>query len=373
LTIELKSGGLGNEDIVSEPALPKRKPTYLEVARLAKVSPSTVTRVVCGSPGVSKEMQARVRRAAQALGVDVERKKRARIISFLLSNRDVLHPFQARILVGAEAYCASQGWEMLFFGFRYPLGAGHKEIHLPQILARRDTVRGVILGGTNSAELLLSLKERDIPFAVLGNNVVGDWQPGEYNVVSSDDVSGSLELTSSLIAQGHRHIWYIGDLRLPWYAHCAEGYRRAMTAAGLEPRIREVRASDRELGYLAAKSILAQPPVTAVFAGNDQVAVGVYRAFGEAGIVIPGDISVVGFNDTEGEILYPRLTTVREFPEELGRHLAELVLRCISVPDAEAQQVMLPTQLIRRESWYPLSPNETVSRPGNTALTEKPL
>jgi DNA-binding LacI/PurR family transcriptional regulator len=306
--------------------------------------------------------------------VDIETKKRARIISFLLSNRDVLHPFQARILVGAEAYCASQGWEMLFFVFRYPLGAAHKEIHLPQILTRRDMVRGVILGGTNSAELLLLMKERSMAFAVLGNNVVGDWQPRDYNVVSSDDVSGSSELTSSLIAQGHRHIWYIGDLHLPWYAHCAEGYRRTMTAAGLEPRIREVRASDRELGYLAAKSIVAQPPVTAIFAGNDQVAVGVYRAFGEAGIAIPGDISVVGFNDTEAEILYPRLTTVREFPEELGRHLGELVLRCISLPDAEPHQVMLPIQVIRRESCRPLSPNdETVSRPSNTRIIEKSL
>jgi LacI family transcriptional regulator len=147
-----------------------------------------------------------------------------------------------------------------------------------------------------------------------------------------------------------------------------------MTAAGLEPRIREVRASDRELGYLAAKSIVAQPPVTAIFAGNDQVAVGVYRAFGEAGIAIPGDISVVGFNDTEAEILYPRLTTVREFPEELGRHLGELVLRCISLPDAEPHQVMLPIQVIRRESCRPLSPNdETVSRPSNTRIIEKSL
>jgi DNA-binding LacI/PurR family transcriptional regulator len=146
-----------------------------------------------------------------------------------------------------------------------------------------------------------------------------------------------------------------------------------MIAAGLEPRIREVRASDRELGYLAAKSILTQPPVTAVFAGNDQVAVGVYRAFRDAGIAIPGDISVVGFNDTEGEILYPRLTTVREFPEELGKHLAELVLRCISVPDAETQQVVLPTQLIRRESSRPLSPNDVGSPPATFKLATVPM
>lgn len=333
----------------------KKQTTYLEVARLAKVSPATVTRVVSGRTVVSPEIVARVRRAAKTLGVDLQRKKGSSIVAFFLSNRDVLHPFQARILLGAETYCASQGWEMLFLSFRYPLVGAYGEIHLPQILNQSDLLRGIILSGTNTAALLHTLKKRGIVFAVSGNNVVGDWQPAEWDVVSSDDVAGAYEVTADLISQGHRAIWYIGDLQLPWFARCAEGYRRAMTEAGLEPLIKGVLAPDRELGYLAVKSILAQDPVTAVFAGNDQVAVGVYRALGEAGISIPGDISVLGFNDTTGENLYPRLTSVREFPEGLGQHLAELVLRRIAAPDADPQQILLPTQVVRRESSGPPS------------------
>jgi DNA-binding LacI/PurR family transcriptional regulator len=334
----------------------RRKPskgkrgTYLEVARLAQVSPATVTRIAAGSAGVSREVHARVRRAAARLGTTLERKQRTRIVAFLLSNRDVLHPYQAHVLLGAEAYCAANGWEMLFLSFRYPLFGTYKEIHLPQILEQRDLLRGIILGGTNSANLLRTLKKRGIPFAVLGNNVVGDWQPAECDVVSSDDVNGAYDITCDLIAQGHRTIWFIGDLQLPWYARCAEGYGRAMAAAGLQPQIKEIHTGDRELGYLGARSILSQPPVSAVFAGNDQVAVGVYRAFGEAGVRIPHDVSVVGFNDTEGQNLYPPLTTVREFPEEIGRHLAELVLRRIDTPDIPERQMLLPTQLVRRES-----------------------
>lgn len=326
--------------------------TFLEVAKLAKVSPPTVTRVLAGAGGVSKQLQARVLRAAEALGVG-PKKNRSRIVAFFLANRAVLHPFQTRILLGAEAYCASQGWEMLFLSVRYPLGAAPHEVHLPQIAARRDVLRGVILGGTNSAGLLRALEKKGIPFAVLGNNVVGEWQPTAYDIVSSDDVTGSYELTTELIAQGHRSIWFIGDLQYSWYAHCAEGYRRAMQDAGLEPRIKEVHAADRELGYLAGKSILAGHPVTAVFAGNDQVAVGVYRAFGEAGVSIPGDISVAGFNDTESETLYPRLTSVREFPEELGKHLAEFVLQRVENPDLAPRQMLLPTRLEWRESCAP--------------------
>ena len=336
----------------------ERKPaTYLEVARLANVSPATVTRIAAGSAGVSKEISLRVRRAAAQLGTDLDKKQRTRIIAFLLSNRDVLHPFQGHILLGAEAYCASNGWEMLFLPFRYPLFGTYKEIHLPQVLDQRDLLRGIVLGGTNSANLLRTLKKRCIPFAVLGNNVVGDWQPADCDVVSSDDINGAYELTCSLISQGHRAIWYIGDLQLTWFVHCSEGYRRAMAAAGLQPRIKEIHAGDRELGYLAARSILAQPPVTAVFAGNDQVAAGVYRAFGEAGIRIPADISVVGFNDTEAQNLYPPLTTVREFPDEIGRHLAELVIERITVPEIPARQLLLPTQLVRRESSAAPSPS----------------
>ena len=110
-----------------------KQPTYQDVARAAKVSPATVTRVLTGAAGVSNEMAARVRKAAEALNVDIEQGNRSRILAFLLSNRELLHPFQARILLGAESYCASQGWELLFLSFRYPLSSTHRDIQPPHI------------------------------------------------------------------------------------------------------------------------------------------------------------------------------------------------------------------------------------------------
>jgi DNA-binding LacI/PurR family transcriptional regulator len=199
--------------------------------------------------------------------------------------------------------------------------------------------------------MLTALREREIPFAVLGNNVVGDWIPAQYDAVYSDDVQGALDVTAHLISEGHRDIWFIGDVELPWYARCAQGYRQCMLRAGLEPRLSQIHSDDRQLGYLAMRSILSSgEPVTAVFAGSDQIARGVYEALGQAGLSIPDDISVVGFNDSEGALVTPPLTSVREFPEELGRHLAEFVMRRIQKPDRPPQQLTIPTQVVVRQS-----------------------
>jgi DNA-binding LacI/PurR family transcriptional regulator len=124
-----------------------------------------------------------------------------------------------------------------------------------------------------------------------------------------------------------------------------------MTQSGLEPRFSEIHSDDHQLGYLAMRSLLTRrEPVTAVFAGSDQIARGVYDALKQAGISIPDDISVAGFNDSEGALMDPPLTSVREFPEELGRHLAEFVLRRIQKPDRPPQKLTIPTQLVLRQS-----------------------
>jgi LacI family transcriptional regulator len=325
---------------------------------LAKVSAATVSRVARGQASVDPAIRMRVRKAAEQLGINLEeqRHERSSIVAFMLSNRDVLHSFQARILLGAEAYCASQNREVLFMSFRYSPTIPSKDMHFPQILGERSVVRAVILGGSNSPNMLMALREREIAFSVLGNNVIGQWSPPDYNAVYSDDVQGAYDLTSHLIAEGHRDIWFIGDIALPWYGRCAEGYRQRMVKAGLEPRFSEIHSDDRQLGYLAMRSILSRrEPVTAVFAGSDQIARGVYEALRQSGLRIPDDISVAGFNDTEAALMDPPLTSVREFPEELGKHLAEFVLNRVQKPDREPQQLTIPTQVIVRDSTRPVS------------------
>jgi DNA-binding LacI/PurR family transcriptional regulator len=307
---------------------------------------------------------------ADELGIDLDQRRheKSTIVAFILSNRDVLHSFQSRILLGAENYCSSQNRELLFMSLRYSPGVPPKELHLPQILNQRSLVRAVILGGTNSPNLLSALREQEIPFSVLGNNVVGQWNPAEYDAVYSDDVQGAYDLTSHLISEGHRDIWFIGDTDLPWYARCSEGYRKCMQKAGLQPRQSEIHSDDRHLGYLAMRSILSRDePVTAVFAGSDPIARGVYDAARQSGLEIPGDITVAGFNDSEAALMHPQLTSVREFPEELGRHLAEFALNRLATPNREPQQLTIPTRVIVRDSTQPLALSRLGSRGGGLA------
>jgi DNA-binding LacI/PurR family transcriptional regulator len=224
-------------------------------------------------------------------------------------------------------------------------------LRLPEALIRANRVSGVILSGTHSAGILTALRERRVPFSLVGNNIVGEWNPEEFDCVSTDDVRGASEVTQYLISQGHRSIWFIGNQRLPWFARCAQGYSQTMRESGLEPRFSEIRSEDRELGYLAIKSLLASGErPTALFAGNDEVASGVYQALQQSGVFIPDDVSVAGFNDTLGELLHPGLTTAREFPKELGGHLAEFTLRRIQEPGLAPQQLTIPTELVKRES-----------------------
>lgn len=331
----------------------KKKHSFKDLARIAGVSVATVSRVARGHANVDPEIQKRVRQSAEELGLNLENEshQRSTIVAFMLSNRDVHHTFQSLVLLGTEAFCAARDRGLLFLSSHYSMTAPASELFLPGVLKHQALVRGVILSGTNTAEMLSRLKAQRVPFSVLGNNVIGEWDPRDYNAVFSDDVQGASDLTSQLIADGHRDIWFIGDLSLPWYRRCADGYQHAMRNAGLTPRFNEIHSTDLELGYLSMRSILSRnEPVTAVFAGSDQIARGVYEALRQAGLSVPDDVSVAGFNDTEGALMDPPLTSVREFPEELGQHLAEVLLKQLEDPDRTPQQLTIPTRVVVRKS-----------------------
>jgi DNA-binding LacI/PurR family transcriptional regulator len=333
------------------------KTTLQDVAKLAQVSAATVSRVGNGNPQVDPEIQARVYAAARQLGIDLTSTRKSRVIAFVLGNRDNLNEFQSRILLGAEAYSNQHGWDLQFISFRCDLSAPAGNLRLPPALTRKDRVSGVILTGTHSVSILSALRDLRIPFSVAGNNIIGEWRSEDHDCVATDDLRGAAEVTQYLLSMGHRKIWFIGNQSLPWFARCARGYTQTMTEAGIEPHYSEIRSDDRELGYLAVKALIAKnESPTAIFAGSDQAAAGVYRALQELGIKVPDDMSVAGFNDTMGDLLYPGLTTVREFPKELGVHLAEFSLRRIHEPDIPPQQLLMPTELIRRDSIRNIEP-----------------
>lgn len=340
-----------------------RKVRFEEVAREARVSIATVSRVANGSPSVSRPLRERVARAAAKLNFDLDGRRRARVIAFILANRGVLHPFHSAVLVGAEAYCAAHEYGLLFLPLDYPPDVAWQKLHLPAVLERHDLVRAAILAGTNSQNLLDFLAEKGVGFVVLGNNVAGPWRQEEASAVYFDDVEGGYALTRHLLSLGHRNVWYVGNCRKSWYLRRYQGYQKAMEEAGLEPLKSEVDCEEAEdLGFLATKSILGgREPVTAIFAGDDSAARGVYKALHEAGLRIPEDVSVAGFNDIpEAAALTPPLTTVRVFTDQVGKQMAELVLKKIEHPASGSEVITIPTQLVRRESCAP--PAEPASK-----------
>lgn len=331
----------------------KKKITYEDIARRAGVSVSTVARVANGNTRVDPKICKHVRQATIELGGELQRrKKKNQTLAFILSNREMLHPFHSQILVGAETASTMLGYSMLFLRFRYATTKASSELHLPALLETSQEVPGVILAGTNSPNLFELLARRRLPFVVLGNNVLGEWNPESHDVVWFDDIQGAYDITRFLHGLGHRDVWYVGNGRLSWYARRFEGYRRAREEAGLPVRMSEFDTTDdRQLGYLAAKSILSQnQPISAIFAGGDQSAQGACKALTEKGREVPQDVSVAGFNDTEAAMWHPPLTSVRVFPEQISKRMVELLANRIDQPDLPPQHSMIPTQLIKRES-----------------------
>ena len=337
----------------------RREIKLSDVARAANTSVATVSRLINGRAGTTPEVRERVIKAAIRLGYDIEKRRRSKVIAFLLSNRTVLHPLHSAMLMGAEAYCATVDYGLLFLPLQYSYKGPWNALHLPEILKRRQFISGVIVAGTNSVNLLELLTQVGIPWVVLGNNVLGDWSMQQANSVYFDDIGGSYDAVRYLLSIGHRRIAYVGSNELPWFLRREEGYLRAMKEACLDPCISKVNSEDEEeMGYLATKLVLQRTePVTAIFAGGDTAARGAYKAVSDSGLKIPEDISIVGFSDTaEASTLHPPLTSVRIFPDQIGKQLAEQLLKRIARPDLPQQAAALPTQLIKRESCRPLFP-----------------
>lgn len=326
--------------------------TLEEIARAAKVSPATVSRAINKTGQVAPEAERRIRAAMARLGCGVRDASRPHTLCFLLGNRAMLHPFHARLLFGAQEFASEHDSHLLFYSFNYDPSAPSEDLRLPLLIDRRGLVDGYIVGGTNSPNLLTLLARTGVPFAVLANNVVGAWNPDTLDSVWMDDVSGAYEATQHLLNLGHRDIWFLDSPRLPT-ARIHQGYDRAMRDAGLEPRmVQDDSVSEQDAGYVAAKSLLASAKsFSAVVCATDSIAHGATEAIAAKGLRIPEDISIVGFGDRpEAAAMSPPLTSVWGYPDQVGRRLAEMVLKRITDPEVPPQSVVLPTRLVKRNS-----------------------
>ncbi len=342
---------------------PTRRKTILDVAARARVSVGTASRVLNVREGVDPALVERVRKAAAVLHYvrSPNARRAARhprpVISFILSNRDFLHPVHARLLQGAEAYCEENGYFVVFKRLSYLPSTPVAELTLPALLREHKIAHCVILAGTNYPNLVEATELSGVPYVIYGNNLVGGQRSRDTDQVRSDDTRGALDAVRYLIQLGHSNICFIGDTSLTWFNDRYTGYMRAMAEAGLEPIAQTVALSldNFRNGYSCAEAMLTRrPELTAIFAAGDDVAFGVWELLRQTGRRVPEDLALIGFGDIpDARHAIPPLTTVRIDWVELGRQLAKMAMEKVKAPRAPRPEVVQPTTLILRGTTWP--------------------
>jgi len=334
------------------------KTTIREVAKAANVGIGTISRVLNSSSQVSRETRARVLAAIRRLGfrpnAQARRilKRRSEMVCFLLSNRDFLHPFHARILQGVETYASTVKQHVLFAALHYSPRTLPDRIDLPPVLQEHGLIDGLILAGTIYPNLLRRIESIRVPFVAFSNNVVGMGEEQQYDQVGFDDSNGTLQATRYLIGEGHRQIVFAGDTSYPWLHRRFEGYKQAMRQNKLKPVLILARnvQSFVDFGQKSVKQILSRRSrPTAVVAGNDEIAYGLWRSLRQRAVSVPEDISLVGFDDREEALLMdPPLSTVRVDKEEIGQTCMKMLLERLHHPQMAFSQRILPTEFVIR-------------------------
>jgi DNA-binding LacI/PurR family transcriptional regulator len=189
-----------------------------------------------------------------------------------------------------------------------------------------------------------------LPVVVIDSNA-----GSEYTVVDTDQAEGARLATEHLLSLGHRQVWHIaGPSGSFSAAHRVESWQQTLLAAGITPP--DVLLGDwtTESGYRHGLTLGKRPEVTAIFAANDQMALGAMRALHELGRDIPGDVSVVGFDDMEeAHSFWPPLTTVHQDFTAVGRLSLQRLIHKVDNPNSTNDRVTVPTRLVVRESTGP--------------------
>jgi LacI family transcriptional regulator len=325
--------------------------TIHDVARAAGVSTSTVSRALTGTGRVSTATRQRVVEIAEAMGYqpnDLARSllaKRTQTIAVIVP--DITNPFFPELVMGIETVATARGHLVL-------LCNSASEATTWQDLAalRRKQVDGIILIGARLSPDRLATATAGIPVVTVDREV----PLAGASVVQSAHRAGALAATEHLLGLGHRAIAHVTG---PAWLNVARlrrlGYQDALAAAGLAADERLIVEGDflEAGGYAAACELIRRgTEFTAVFATNDLMAIGVLAALEEHGRPVPGQVSVIGFDDIHlASYIRPRLTTVRQHILELGKRAAEILIDRLGSTGTEppAQETM-PVELVIRES-----------------------
>jgi LacI family transcriptional regulator len=327
--------------------------TIRDIARLAGVSIATVSRVLNDRPDVAPDTRDAVLRHIREHNFTSNRSARA-----LSSGRTgligvtvpmVQGDYFAAILGGASEALYEQEMRAVLCT---TLHEHEREVSLMERLIDGATDGAIILLPEESSEELRALQAHGYPFVVADpRDVLEDGIPA----VSAAHSAGAKAAVEHLLELGHRRIALITGPR-GWLSteERLSGYQTALAAAGVMPLPALVAEGDFKLtgGRAAAARLLdLERPPTAIFASNDNMALGVMQIARDRGLRVPEDLSVVGFDDSESAgIVTPALTTVRQPLAELGRIAVSLLTRLIEGQRVEALRIELATRLVVRES-----------------------
>jgi DNA-binding LacI/PurR family transcriptional regulator len=326
-------------------------PTLEQVAALAGVSRSTVSRVVNNSPHVTAAATTAVLEAIEQLGYVPNRaarslaSRRTQVIALVVPEsiaKVFADPFFASVVQGAALHLAETDYT------------------LNMVIASEanpDKTRRYLLGGNVDGALVVSHHSGDHSYArlsrslpmVFGGRPMHEEEQDSY-YVDSDNVASAADATRYLIGLGFRSIATIaGPLDMPPGFDRLSGWRAAMREAGLDDSLVEQGDFSPRSGAEAMRRLLARGrPLDAVFAANDQMAVGALSMLREHGIAVPQDVSLVGFDgDSFSATSEPPLSTVEQPATELGATMARVLLDLIEGRAAERVTILRTRLLVR--------------------------
>lgn len=340
----------------------KQAPTLAQVAKIAGVSQMTASRALNDKPGVSQETREQVLKIAADIGYIVNRSaqklsgSRNGIIGIMTPVLD--NHYVGELVVGVGRAARAQGYETLV----YTLFDEDRHSHRSVLGLIKQFTDGVVAILPRESSYFNALAAAGVPVVAIDQRCSLDGFPS----ISVDSYGGAVRAVEHLAQLGHTRIGFVaGDESIEGVRDRRRGYLDALARLGLpsDPSLIAQGDLSQMRAFDAANSLLALPePPTAIFAVNDLSAFGVIAAARERGLKVPRDVSVVGFDDIPmASQVHPPLTTIRQPFAQMGRAAVNTLLSQMDNEEAIAPRIVLPTELIARESTGP-APRRSVSR-----------
>jgi LacI family repressor for deo operon, udp, cdd, tsx, nupC, and nupG len=322
-----------------------------DVAKLANVSTATVSRVISNSGSVKSETTAKVLEAIEKLNYQpnllARQLRRLETKTILVIVPDITNPFFSNVLRGIETVAIENGYQVIL---------GDTDNHVDREsgylnILRQKKADGTILLTARSDQHLLEEIASEYPVVLACEYFEGSKLP----TVSIDNISSARKATEYLISLNHKRIAHIsGPLEVVVGRDRLRGYHQAMIQHSLpvEPFLVQEGDFSYESGFnLMMKLLALKNPPTAVFAANDEMAIGAIKAIKSKGLKVPDDLSVIGFDDIKfASIFEPALTTIAQPTFEMGKKAIELLLKLINNGELEKDQYILEDKLVVRDS-----------------------